>query len=64
MTGIHRITTIIPELKPYAAFTFNIFDDQERNLTIVKTNFKVLKLKFYTYNFEKAFYPLHKLHIA
>jgi len=29
-----------------AAFTHNGFDDQERNLTFVKTNFQVLKLKF------------------
>jgi len=44
-----------------AAFTLNGFDDQERNLTFVKTDFQVLKLKFYSYNFKKAFYPLHKL---
>jgi len=29
------------------------FDDQERNLTFVETNFLVLKLKFYTYNFRR-----------
>jgi len=30
----------------YAAFTLSDFDDQERNLTFVKTVFQVLKLKF------------------
>jgi len=29
----------------YAVFTLNSFHDQERNLTFVKTNFQVLKLK-------------------
>jgi len=29
----------------YAAFTLSGFDDQERNLTFVKTTFQVLKLK-------------------
>jgi len=29
-----------------AAFTLSGFDDQERNLTFVKTAFQVLKLKF------------------
>jgi len=37
-----------------AAFTLNSFDDQERNLTFVKTNFQVLKLKFHTCNFIQA----------
>jgi len=31
----------------YAAFTLNGFDDQERNLTFVKTVFQVLKFKFF-----------------
>jgi len=31
----------------YAAFTLNGFDDQERNLTFVKTDFRVLKFKFF-----------------
>jgi len=44
-----------------AAFTLNDFDDQERNLTFMKTDFQVLKLKFYACNFKQAFYPLHKL---
>jgi len=48
----------------YAAFTLNGLDDQERNLTIVKTDFQVLKLNFYACNFKQAFYPLHKLYIA
>jgi len=29
-----------------AAFTLNGFDDQQRNMTFVKTHFQVLKLKF------------------
>jgi len=47
-----------------AAFTLNDFDNQERNLTFVKTDFQVLKLKFHACSFKKAFYPLHKLNIA
>jgi len=43
---------------------FNGFDNQERNLTFVKTHFQVLELKFYAYNFKQAFYPLHKLNIT
>jgi len=46
----------------YAAFTLSGFDDQERNLTFVKTYIKVLKLKFHSCNFKQAFYPLHKLY--
>jgi len=48
----------------YAAFTLYGFDDQERNLTFVKTDFQVLKLKFYAWNFKQAVYPLHTLYIA
>jgi len=33
-----------------AAFTLSGFDDQEQNLTFVKTDFQVLKLKFLAYN--------------
>jgi len=33
--------------KRYVAYTLNGFDDQERNLTFVKTDFQVLKFKFY-----------------
>jgi len=44
-----------------AAFTLNGFDDQkERNLTYVKTEFQVLKLKFHACNFKQASYPFHK----
>jgi len=42
-----------------AAFTLSGFDDQERNLTFVKTAFQILKL-----NFLVAVYPLHKQNIA
>jgi len=45
----------------YAAFTLNGFDIQERNLTFVKTDFQVLKLKFHACKFKKDFYLLHKL---
>jgi len=48
----------------YAAFALNGFDNQERNLSFVKTDFQVLKLKVYDCNFKQAFYPLHKLYIA
>jgi len=43
-----------------AAFTLNGFDDQEWNLTFVKADFQVLKLKFLACNFKQAFYSLHK----
>jgi len=43
-----------------AAFTLNGFDDQERNLTFVKTAFQVLKLQFLPCSMKQAFYPLHK----
>jgi len=35
----------------YATFIVNGFDNQERNLTFVKTDFQVSKLKFYSCNF-------------
>jgi len=35
---------------PYAVFTLGGFDDQERNLTFVKTAFQVLKLQFLEQN--------------
>jgi len=44
-----------------AAFTLNGFYDHERNLTFVKTDFQVLKLKFYACNFKQAIYSLPKL---
>jgi len=37
----------------YDAFTLNGFDNQERNLMFVKTDFQVLKLKFRTCSFEE-----------
>jgi len=40
------------------------FDDQERNLTFVKTAFQVLILKFLACNLKQAFYPLHKQYIV
>jgi len=46
----------------YSAFTLNGFDDQEQNLTFVKTEFQLLKLQFHACNFEQAFYSLHKLY--
>jgi len=49
---------------PHAAFTLNGFDDQERNLLFVKTDFQVLNLKFHDYNFKQAFSPLQKLYIT
>jgi len=51
-------------VQSYAAFTLNGFDDQKRNLTFVKTDFQVLKFKFYGCNFKQAFYPLHELNIT
>jgi len=48
----------------HAAFTLTGFYDQEQNLTFVKTDFQVLKLKFHVSNFKQAFYPLHKRYIA
>jgi len=48
----------------YTAFTLSGFDDQERNLTFVKTAFLVLKLKFLACNMKQPFYPLHKQNIA
>jgi len=47
-----------------AVFTLNGLDDQEQNLTFVKTDIQVLKHKFHACNFKQAFYPLHKLHTA
>jgi len=48
----------------YAAFTLNGFDNQERNLTFVKTAFQVLKLEFLACSMKQAFYPLHKQNIT
>jgi len=49
---------------PNAAFTLMGFDNQERNLMFVKTDFQVSKLIFHACNFQQAFYTLHKLYIA
>jgi len=43
-------------------FTLNGFDDQERNLTFVKTDFQILKFKFHACNFKQAFYSFYKLY--
>jgi len=48
----------------YATFTLNGFDDQERSLRLVKTDFQVLKPKYHACHFKQTFYPLHKLNIA
>jgi len=42
----------------YSPYTHNGFDDQERNVMFVKTDFQVLKLKFHVCNFKQDFYPL------
>jgi len=47
-----------------AAFTHNGFNEQERNLTVLKTDFQVLKLKFHVCSFKQAFYPFHNLNIT
>jgi len=47
-----------------AAFTLSGFDDQERNLTIVKTVFQVLILEFLACSMKQAFYLLRKQNIA
>jgi len=47
-----------------AAFTLNGFDDQEQNLTFVKTDFQVLKFKFHACVMKQAFYLLHKQNFA
>jgi len=40
-----------------AAF-FNGFDDQEQNLTFVRTDFQVLEHKYHACIYMQAFYPL------
>jgi len=47
-----------------AAFTLSGFDDQERNLTFVKTDFQVLKLQFLACSMKQTFYLLHKQNSA
>jgi len=48
----------------YATFTLGGFDDQEQNLTFVKTAFQVLKLKFLACSLKQALYPLYERNIA
>jgi len=50
--------------KSNAAFTLSGFDDQERNLTFVKTAFQVLLLKFLGCSIKQVFYPLRKQNIG
>jgi len=47
-----------------AAFTFNGFDNQERNLTFVKMTFQVLKFKFHACSMKQAFFPVHRQNTA
>jgi len=47
-----------------ASFTLSGFDNQERNLTFVKTAFQVLKLKFLTCSMKQDFYLPQKQNIA
>jgi len=61
---IWSLTGFGADSESYAALTPNDFDDQERNLTFVKTDFQVLKLKFLACRMKQAFYPLHKQNIA
>jgi len=49
---------------PNASFTLNGFDDQERSLTFVKTDFQILKLKFHACSMKQVFLLFHKLNIA
>jgi len=51
------------ETKTNTAFPLSGFDDQERNLTFVKTAFQDLKLKFRACSMKQAFYPLYKQNI-
>jgi len=44
-----------------SVFTFKGFDDQERYVTFVNTDFQVLKLNLYACNFKQALYHLQKL---
>jgi len=41
--------------KSNAAFTLNGFDNQERNLTFVKTDFQLLKFKFHACNLNRLY---------
>jgi len=59
-----EITNIAQITVTYAAFTLSGFDDQEQNLTFVKTDFQVLKLKLIACSMKQVFYPLHKQNIT
>jgi len=56
-------STVCGSTLTYAAFTHNGFDDQEQNLTFVKTAFQVLKLKSLGC-MKQALYPIHKQNIV
>jgi len=58
----YRVSTM--SLLSNAAVTLNGFDNQERNLTFVKTAFQVLKLKFLGCSMTHAFSLIHKQKIA
>jgi len=57
LAGIYKNKLIA--LCCYLCRVYNGFDDQERNLRFMKTNFQVLKLKSHACNFKRAFYPFH-----
>jgi len=44
--------------------TLNGYDDKERNLAAMKTDFQVLKVKFLACGMKQAFYFLHKQNIV
>jgi len=54
---ITSLTILMPRLHLTVSTTRN------GKLVFVKTNFQVLKLKFYACNFKQAFYSFHKLYI-
>jgi len=58
----YEFTILTFEFNP--AFTLNGFDNQERNLTFVKTDFQVLTLKFLACSMKETFYPFYKQNIA
>jgi len=62
LTSFHNLGKLKISLvrESNTAFTLSGFDDQERNLTFVKTTFQVLKLKFLVCSMKHAFYSLHK----
>jgi len=50
-------------LKLIPRLHLTVFDDQERNLTYVKTDFQFLKLKFHASNFKQGLYPFYNYYI-